>query len=103
MAATRVVALGTAADMVHRVTAGRAAYRAMVDVPQVGADIIRRRAEVDVPTAAAGAPLVAVEVTPLAAVAGIRVVAAVIPAAEDMAAVIAKKLGDGMSLREAAT
>jgi hypothetical protein len=39
--------------------------------------------------------------TPAAAVA-IRVVAA-IPAAEDMAEVITKKLGDAMSLREAAT
>ena len=72
---------------VDRATAVRAVRRATgAAVLRAAADIIRRPVAVD---------------TPAVAVA-IRVVA-VIPAAEDMAEVIAKKLGDVMSLREAAT
>lgn len=60
---------------------------------------IQRRVVEDI-TPAAGALPVEVVDTPQAA--DIRVVVAM-PAVEDMAAAIAKKLGDGMSLREAAT
>jgi hypothetical protein len=69
-------------------------------------DTIRRPAAVDItPEVGAGVPTAeAAEADPLAAVADTRVVVAVTPAAEAMvAAAIAKKLGDGMSLREAAT
>jgi hypothetical protein len=67
----------------------------------VAADTILRLAAVDI-TPAAGAPLAEAVDTPQAV--DIReVAAAVTPVAEDMAAAIAKKLGDGMSLREAAT
>ena len=68
----------------------------------MAADTIQRPVAVDIPpVAVAGTPVAAVVDTPAVAVA-IRVVAA-IPAAEDMAEAIAKKLGDGMSPREAAT
>lgn len=105
MAAPRAVR--DTADMARRVTADRAVCPAMaVDAPRMAADIIRRRAAADItPAVVAGAPTEAEEVTP--EVADIRVVA-VIPVAEDTvaedtAAAIAKKLGDVMSLREAAT
>jgi hypothetical protein len=65
-------------------------------VLRVGADIIQRLVAVDItPVAVAAAPVAEVVDTPAVGVA-IRVVAA-IPAA------IAKKLGDSMSPREAAT
>ena len=86
---------------VDRATAVRAVRRATgAAVLRAAADIIRRPVAVDTPAVAVAAALGAVD-TPAVAVA-IRVVA-VIPAAEDMAEVIAKKLGDVMSLREAAT
>ena len=81
---------------VDRVTADRAVRRATeVAVLRAAADIIQR------PVAVAAAPGAEVVDTPAVAV-DIRVVAA-IPAAEDIAEAIAKKLGDVMSLREAAT
>lgn len=74
------------------VTAGPVAHPATaVAAPRAAADTIQRPA---------GTPL---EDIPAAAAAGTLVVVAAIPVAEDMAAVIAKKLGDSTSLREAAT
>ena len=111
VAGTRAEVILDTADTALRVTVGRAACLVMaVDAPQVAVGIIPRRVVVDTtPVAGAGAPTAeaeAEEVTP--EVADVRVVAAaaaaaVTPVAEDMAAAIAKKLGDGMSLREAAT
>ena len=73
------------------VTVGPVAHPATaVAAPRAAADTIQRPA---------GTPL---EDIPAAA-AGTLVVVAAIPVAEDMAAVIAKKLGDSTSLREAAT
>ena len=112
MAATRAELILDTGDTALRVTVDRVVCRVMaVDARQVAAGTIQRRAAADIipgaPTAvaAAGALSVAEEVTP--EVADIRAVA-VIPVAEDTvaedtAAAIAKKLGDGMSLREAAT
>jgi hypothetical protein len=84
------------ADPAVRRATGVAALR-------VAAAIIQRPVAVDITrvAVAAGVPVAEVVGTPAAAVA-IRVVAA-IPAAEDMAEAIAKKLGDNMSPREAAT
>jgi len=89
----------TVARAEHPATADPATGEA---APRVAADTIQRPVAVDIPpVAVAGTPVAAVVDTPAVAVA-IRVVAA-IPAAEDMAEAIAKKLGDGMSPREAAT
>lgn len=91
------------------VTAGRAASRAMVGPAlRVGADTIRRQAVEDITQRRAAEGITPAEDAPLAEAVGtppavdIRVVAA-IQAAEGMAAAIAEKLGDGTSLREAAT
>src|ERR1700687_5876147 len=87
---------------VDRATADRAVGGATeVAVLRAAADIIQRPVAVDIPPVAVAAAPVEVVDTPAVAV-DIRVVAA-IPAAEDMAEVIAKKLGDVTSLREAAT
>jgi hypothetical protein len=80
----------TVARVEHPATADPATGAA---APRVAADTIQRPVAVDIPP-------VAVAGTPVAVV--IRVVAA-IPVVEDMAEVITKKLGDAMSLREAAT
>lgn len=89
-------------------TVARAEHPATADpvtgaaAPRVAADTIQRPVAVAIPpVAVAGTPGAEAVDTPAAAVA-IRVVAA-IPAAGDMAEVITKKLGDAMSLREAAT
>jgi hypothetical protein len=62
---------------------------------RVAADIIQRRVGVDITPVAADTPAVAVAIR--------VVVAAAIPAAEDTAEAITKKLRDSTSLREAAT
>jgi hypothetical protein len=69
---------------------------------RVAADIIQRRVGVDITPVAADTPAVAAD-TPAVAVAIRVVVAAAIPAAEDTAEAITKKLRDSTSLREAAT
>jgi hypothetical protein len=71
----------------------------VVPVAQLGTAVAAPRAAADTIQRPKGTPL---EDIPVAAV-GTRVVGAAIPVAEDMAAVIAKKLGDSTSLREAAT
>ena len=99
MAVPAALLRATAAD--RPATVDRAVHRAMaVAAAPVAAeaDTIRRRVvEVDI------TPVVAAVDTP-AVVADTRgVVVAVTPVAADMAAAIAKRLGDAKSLREAAT
>jgi hypothetical protein len=84
--------------MVDRATVDPAVPRAMgVAALRVAAAIIQRPVAVDITrvAVAAGVPVAEVVDTPA--------VVAAIPAAEDMAEAIAKKLGDNMSPREAAT
>jgi hypothetical protein len=87
-----VVDPATVVRRVHLATAVAAA--------QVAAHTIQGRV-VDITPVAGPPPVVAAD-TP-AAVVGDTPVAAAIPVEEDMAEVIAKKLGDSKSLREAAT
>ena len=83
---------------VGQATAARAGLRATgVAALRVAADIIQRRVGVDITPVAVAAD------TPAVAVAIRVVVAAAIPAAEDTAEAITKKLRDSTSLREAAT
>ena len=100
------------ARLLLRTMVDRAMFRAMVGqatavhagLPATGvaalrveAGTIQRRVAVDI------TPVAAVVVDTPAGAVDIRVVVAAIPAAEDMAEATAKKLGDSMSLREAAT